>query len=63
MKTLREYTSEDLIRYDRIRKILTDLYPKFFTGIDREILERCGKRLEVFKDNALLLNTEHEGKF
>lgn len=62
MKTLREYTSEDLIRYDRIRKILTDLYPKFFTGIDREILERCGKRLEVFKDNALLLNTEHEGK-
>lgn len=61
MKTLREYTNEDLIRYDRIRKILTDLYPKFFTNIDRETIERCGKRLKVFRDNALLLNTEHEG--
>jgi len=61
MKALHEYTNEDLIIYDRIRKILKDLHPKCFTGIDREIIERCGKRLEVFRDNALLLNTEHEG--
>ena len=62
MKPRQEYKDDDLIRYDRIRIILTDLYPKFFTGIDREVIERCGKRLEVFRDNALLLNTEHEGK-
>ena len=62
MKVSQEYNKEDLVRYDRIRKILTDLYPKFFTGIDREVIECCGKRLEVFRDNALLLNTEHESK-
>ena len=61
MKALHRYTNEDLIIYDRIRKILKDLHPKCFTGIDREIIERCGKRLEVFRDNALLLNPEHEG--
>ena len=55
MKALHKYTNEDLIIYDRIRKILKDLHPKCFTGIDREIIERCGKRLEVFRDNALLL--------
>lgn len=62
MKAYKEYKNEELIRYELIRNILTNLYPKFFTGIDREVIERCGKRLEVFRDNALLLNTEHEGK-
>jgi hypothetical protein len=49
MKELHEYTNEDLIIYDGIRKILKDLHPKCFTGIDREIIVRCGKSLQVFR--------------
>ncbi|MBA2650248.1 MAG: hypothetical protein H0U75_11795 [Legionella sp.] len=55
-----ELKQEWIEKYEQIRKMLKNLHPNFMIGLTRDGVDRCAKRLDISKNGALLLNTEHE---
>lgn len=55
-------TEEQVKRYHKIRQMLHDLYPKFVSCLDEEMIQRSASRLGILQGRSLLLNTEHESK-